>query len=159
MVKLASPSKRFKNSEKSIARFTDNKTATLVYYGLILAIIFMSVYVILAVTDGIYNTNTDVVKSNIFILNLIILILLIMTLFMERLTGKKISYARITILIIIIGVSIGSAVELHTLLDTSVLDNDREDTTQFVVSVIGLVFTFMSVFAILIGNIMSLIPM
>lgn len=159
MVKLASPSKRNTSSVKTVSGFSDNKTATLVYYGLILAIIFMSVYVILAVTDGIYNTNTDVVKSNVFILNLVALVLLIMTLFMERLTGKKVAYVRIVVLLGVLGVSVGSAIELRTLLDDSATDNDREDTTQFVVAVIGLVFTFMSAFAILIGNIMSLVPM
>ena len=156
MVKLASPSKRSKNSEKTVARFTDNKTALLVYYGLVLAIIFMSVYVVLGISDAIYNENTGILKSNVFILNLLVLILLIVTLFMEKMSGKSVTYARVVVLMGIIGLSIGSAVELRNLVDTSPDDQDREDTTQFIISVIGLLFTVMTVFALLLGNIMAL---
>jgi len=156
MVKLASPSKRSKNSEKTVARLTDNQTALLVYYGLVLAIIFMSVYVVLAISDGIYNENTAILKSNVFILNLLVLILLIVTLFMEKMSGKGVTYARVAVLIGILGLSIGSAVELRNLVEANVADTDREDTTQFVISVIGLLFTVMTAFALLLGNIMAL---
>ncbi len=157
MVKLASPSKKSRNSDRSVARFTDNKTALLVYYGLVLAIIFMSVYVVLAISDAIYNTNTTILKSNVFILNLLVLILLIVGLFMEKMSGKRVTYARVVVLMTILGLSIGSSVELRNLVDQSPEDQDREDTTQFIISVIGLLFTVMATFALLLGNIMSLV--
>ncbi len=136
--------------------FCSQETPKIVYYGLILAIIFMSVYVVLAIGDAIYNQQTDVVKSSIFILNLVVLILLVVVLFMEKFSGRKVTYVKLVLLLGVLGVATGSAIELHKLLDAT--GTDREDTTQFVLSVIGLVFAFMAGFAMLVGNIMMLVP-
>lgn len=130
------------------------ETSKMVYYGAILAIIFLAIYVVLAVGDAIYNQDTEVVKSNIFIFNLVALILLAVVLFMEKFTDSNILYVKLILLLGVLGVATGSAVELHKLLESN--GTDREDTTQFVISVIGLVFTFMVGFAMLVGNIMIL---
>ena len=156
MVKLSSTLKRKKGCEDTAGEFSDYKTANMTYYGLVLAIIFMSVYVIFAISDGLYNQTTDVLKSSVFVFNVVALILLIMVLFMERFSGKRVSYVRIVLVLGVVGICIASSVELHKLLEAT--GTDREDTTQFVISVIGLFFAFMSSFAILAGNVMSLVP-
>lgn len=145
MVKKSSPRKleSVQNKMENVERMA--------YVSLWMAIVFLSIYVIFCVSDDLYAETDTTTTSKGFLYNVITLLLafgLVMTLYYdpsESGNGFYLKMALATGLLVFVGLS---GHELRHNLDSSGTSKEKEEASQFVLSVIGLVFALFGGFAV-----------
>lgn len=144
-LKLESTKKRMQNVER------------MSYIGLWLAVLFFSIYILASVFDDLYNSKHDVTQSHLFVYNVIafaLAICLIITIYYDPTETGNGFYLKLgfsAALLVMVGLS---SHEMRHLLDTSITGEDKEEATQFILSVIAVVFSFFGGAAIMINMLM-----
>lgn len=121
------------------------------YISLWMAIVFLSVYVIFCVSDDLYAETDTVTRSKGFLYNVIALIFaagLVMTLYYDPAETGNGFYLKMALaigLLVFVGLA---GHELRHNLDASDTGKGKEDASQFILSVIGLVFGLFGGFAV-----------
>ena len=134
-------------SSKNLKRSLEfNHRSDVHFYGLVLASIFTGIYLASVVFDCLYNENNEIIKSNLFVLNAVVLIFLVLVVFMTSFDHNGFMGLRLLFSLAIIGLSIAICTEVKHLLDSS--DKDREETTQFILAVIAVIFSLLSATAL-----------
>ena len=134
-------SKKLSPHEKIFTSPYDNR-----FYGFILAAIFIGIYLVACVFDSLYNQNTNVIESNLFILNSVMLVLVIIILFMTS-YGNRFDFIKLLLGLSVIGIGIAICTEIKNLL-VSTSGNEKEDTTQFILALIAVTLSLLCAFSL-----------
>ena len=121
------------------------------YVSLWMAVIFLSVYVIFCISDDLYNESDTTTRSKGFLFNVLALVTaigLVMAVYYNPSEAGNGFYLKLLLsagLLTFVGVA---AHELRHNLDASANGKDKEEASQFILSVIGLVFALIGGLAI-----------
>ena len=121
------------------------------YVSLWMSILFFSIYVIFCISDDLYNNRDETTRSKGFLYNVIALLFsigLVITLYYdpsETGNGFYLKMALSAVVLVFVGLA---GHELRHNLDASASGFEKEESSQFILSVIGLTFALIGGFAV-----------